>query len=1196
MRVAMVGRRAASLALVATLWAPAMPVYANPDVHELSVADFSADETEAVSGTTFSIQVSLNWPAEAAISVTATTEQRSLGGEPAATPGADCGTGVDYVATSDTVEFALGDTTASFPVTVCGDDVDEVSEAFVVVLSAPDNATIVDFEAAVVITNDDDPQVTLEPASMTEDEGHVTAPRQFKLLLDHASNEDLHIGIDSADATSVKATAGSDYQALVEQKVVVAAGDVEATFDVNILGDGVDEQNETFRLLFELLSGGATVPGATVVTIANDDDPNARIDDAQVVEGPDGATKQLQFTVTLSKTSFEDVVITYSTRNGNEPGQPHRNATVEGGDYTAVVATDVTIPNGELSALVTVDIGGDNAVEPDETFYVDITADANVYMVTRAAAVGTIVNDDGTNPEILIGDVSLPEGPDGSVTEFVFPVTLTEPTQATVTVAYATADGTATTSTNDYEAASGTVTFSPGVLQQSITVTVNGDDFPGPNETFFVNLTSPVGALLQSPTQATGTIENDDGPVLTVATTDVVEGAAGDNVTAAFEVTMTETSADDVTVQYTTQDGTATAPDDYLATSGTLTIAAGGLSGTVSVPIVGDDIGEEDETFTLTLSNAVGATLAVAAAATAVTIIDDDLPDLTVTTTPVLEGEAGDNVSALFQATLSQAADTVVTVTYTTQDGTATAPGDYASTTGTLTIAKGAVSGTVAVPIVGDNVAEADETFTLALSDVVGARLAVAAVPATIRNDEDSVLTLAGATVSEGAAGAGVQATFNATLSHPVDRAVTVAYATQDGTALQVQDYVAKSGTLTIPAGLLSGTVSVAIVGDDVAEDEETFTLALSNVVGATLAATTGQATIIDDDGDGLGGAGGAGGGAAGPSLSAASVEVTEGGADDAVTALFTVTLSGASTDDVTVAYATLDQTAVADQDYTATSGTLTILADATSATITVPIIGDDVAEDNESFLVVLSDPQGATIATVTAKATILDDDLAAVEDSTVEASQTSELAPRATDDSCPDGRVQQADYDDIAASAHEAAIDCLLWWGLTQGQTAGSYAPAGTVTRGQMASFIARLLVAGGVALPQDPPDSFADDDGTTHELAINQLAAVGVVAGTAVGQFSPSSAVSRGQMATFMVNAHEAIIGIRLTSDQDFFADFDSVHQEAINALAQAGVAVGSGGLYRPHDTVTRAQMASFIVRLLDLVVEAGRATPPS
>ncbi|CAN5495531.1 hypothetical protein BH20ACT2_BH20ACT2_00670 [soil metagenome] len=197
----------------------------------------------------------------------------------------------------------------------------------------------------------------------------------------------------------------------------------------------------------------------------------------------------------------------------------------------------------------------------------------------------------------------------------------------------------------------------------------------------------------------------------------------------------------------------------------------------------------------------------------------------------------------------------------------------------------------------------------------------------------------------------------------------------------------------------------------------------------------------------------------------------------------------------------------------------------------------------------------------------------------------------------CPPGVVPEDGHTDVAeGSTHEAAIDCLGWWGITQGTGAG-YDPAGFVDRGQMASFLARLVTATGGDLPAGPCDRFADDDDSVHAASIDRLAAVGVVGGFADGTYRPGERVSRAQMATFLVRVHGFAGGRDLLSSADAFGDDDgSPHEPAIDQAATAGFTSGfADGTYRPALPVTRAQMASFLTRVLDALVVAGVATPP-
>lgn len=207
---------------------------------------------------------------------------------------------------------------------------------------------------------------------------------------------------------------------------------------------------------------------------------------------------------------------------------------------------------------------------------------------------------------------------------------------------------------------------------------------------------------------------------------------------------------------------------------------------------------------------------------------------------------------------------------------------------------------------------------------------------------------------------------------------------------------------------------------------------------------------------------------------------------------------------------------------------------------------------------------------------------------------------PRSIDDACPEADVEPAGFSDVGpTNVHKRAIDCVAWWKVSEGTSSGGYEPAGSVNRAQMATFISRAIIRSGGDLPSDPPDAFDDDNGGPHEKSINQLAAVGVVSGTGHRAYSPGRAVTRAQMATFLANAfeHRAERVLAAPRGDYFIDDQGNLHEDRINRVAEAGIAGGTGDRqYSPAATVRRDQMASFLARLLDLLVEETDAVPPS
>jgi hypothetical protein len=213
----------------------------------------------------------------------------------------------------------------------------------------------------------------------------------------------------------------------------------------------------------------------------------------------------------------------------------------------------------------------------------------------------------------------------------------------------------------------------------------------------------------------------------------VAEPGGPATVTVRLNTSDTAPTTDPASVDYTTGGGTATAGSDYTTTSGTITFPAGTANGatqTVNVPITNDTDPEPSETFNLTLSNPTGASLG-SPSSQVVTILDDDTTaTVSSANISVTEGNSG-TTNATFTLTLGQALGRAVTLNYATADGTARAPGDYATTTGSVIFPVGTLTQTVNVPVVGDTINEGDETFTL---NVTGE--ATASSTATITNDD----------------------------------------------------------------------------------------------------------------------------------------------------------------------------------------------------------------------------------------------------------------------------------------------------------------------------------------------------------------------------------------------------------------------------------------------------------------------------
>ena len=299
-------------------------------------------------------------------------------------------------------------------------------------------------------------------------------------------------------------------------------------------------------------------------------------------------------------------------------------------------------------------------------------------------------------PTLSIGSASVTEGNAGTVSAN-FTVTLSAASANSVTVNYATANGTATTAGSDYSAASGSLTFAPGETSKTISVLVNGDTLVESSENFYVNLAGAANATIAT-SQGIGTISNDDvAAPLTVgiANASLIEGNSG-TVNATFKISLSAAATQNVTVNYTTSNGTAASASDYLAASGIVTFLPGETSKTVTIKVIGETLLERAENFFVTLSNPVNAGLGSAIKATG-TILNDDTSIWITDVSRSLVGGSGTDFT--FTITLTHSSAITTSVRFATADGRLRSPGGYNATSGTLTFAPGETSKTVNVKV-----------------------------------------------------------------------------------------------------------------------------------------------------------------------------------------------------------------------------------------------------------------------------------------------------------------------------------------------------------------------------------------------------------------------------------------------------------------------------------------------------------------
>jgi hypothetical protein len=331
------------------------------------------------------------------------------------------------------------------------------------------------------------PTLSVGDVAVTEGDSGTTNAT-FNVTLSAASNKTVAVSFYTAAQDAQKDV---DYKS-VSGRLSFAPGVTSQTITVPVVGDTLDEFDEHFLVILAHPLNAQAGKGQGRGTILDDDPPpSASINDVALDEGNAG-TKQATFTVSLSAPSGKPISISFATADGSA------NA---GTDYQTTTGT-LTFSPGQTAATLSVPVIGDTAVEPDETFFVNLTDPVNVTLA-RAQGVGTIINDD-TSVQFSAAALEVSESA-GLAQLTVTRVGLLTGTSA---VNYATSDGTAS-ERSDYNLALGTLQFAPGETSKTVTVFITDDALVENPETFNVTLSSPAGCTLGSPSAAVVTIDSD---------------------------------------------------------------------------------------------------------------------------------------------------------------------------------------------------------------------------------------------------------------------------------------------------------------------------------------------------------------------------------------------------------------------------------------------------------------------------------------------------------------------------------------------------------------------------------------------------------------------------------------------------------------------------------------------------------------
>lgn len=896
--------------------------------------------------------------------------------------GTSTGNGPDYPeALTGSIIIPAGQQSATLTLNTINDDMVEGTETVVIDIveinspySLPLGTNIMLNPTVPTLSIFDNDVATLtlsNPVILAEGNSSTTA-FNYTVTLNKATSSSFTVNYNTSNNTAT--IADNDYA--TSSGTLNFNGVLNEVQNITVLvnGDQKLEANESFNLSLTTLnnnfSGRLTIPSPnTSGTIVNDDVANITITKADGAEG--GQNARFIFTLDNGKTADQNLVIPYALTGTALPNV----------DFNGAAVGNIVLSAGQNSVSLILNVIDDNLVEGNEDLTLTTGAIANPYGITVNNSPQTITITDNDNANISISNVTETEGDSGDKT-FSFNVTLNNAVKESFSVNYFTTNGTALAG-EDYQAVTNeTLDFSGTAGEvRTATITVTGDTKIEANELFAVTLQNLSknfnNHLTIGNASATGTIINDDASTIQITSTNGNEtGQIPGTFTFGFATGVTVDSPTEISY---TLAGSATATPDYSGvTSGTIIIPAGQNNVTLTLPVIDDNTIEGIETIILS-SSLVNSPYAISVSNSPQTlnILDNDAGTLTlIGPADVTEGADGTSKTVQFQIQLNRATERPFAIDYDTNNITALSGEDYITENSSLSFS-GTLDEirTVSVTINGDAKIEADELFSLVLSNLsenFGGLLTLANTSATakILNDDSGNITITSTNGAEG--GAAAVFTFSLPAGVVADQPITFNY-TLGGSAIgNDSDYTgALTGTITIPAGSNSASLNLPVIDDAIVEGTETISIttgAVTSPYNILIANSPQTLNITDNDF---------------ATLSIADASITEG--DNGTKILsFDVTLNQPTKESFNVTYSTANGTATAGEDYlAAVNNTVTFNGTAGELrTINITLNSDTKIEADETFtlnLSAISNNFGGHLAFADALATgtILNDDQA---------------------------------------------------------------------------------------------------------------------------------------------------------------------------------------------------------------------------
>lgn len=624
--------------------------------------------------------------------------------------------GVNYQLGNGTIVFPAGSQRARIKVPVLHHLQFEGDKTVTFALGEPDGASLqgITTHTLTIVEVDISPLVTFLTASQTVSEGAGTL--QIPISLEYVSQMDATVGY----TVSGTAVAGVDFT--TSGTVTIPTGQTSGNVTVNLIDNFVIEPNRTLILTMTSFTGtGAGAITTHTITIADNDNlPTVFFASSGVAVGE--ASGVVTVNLSMNKTYTLDVeiplIVTGTATSVSDHNMTNRT---------------ITIPAGSTSGSTTFNVVSDSLDEDDETVVISLGTIVNGNVGAPSTYTVTIMDDD-PNPTVSFSASTQ------TVSESVGTVTvranLSPVSGRTVTVPY-TVSGTSANPA-DHNLSSGSITIAAGASNGTTTFTVQNDAVYEGNETVIVTMGVPTNATAGAPTTQTITITDDEvmpNVSFSVASQSLAEGATG-STSVVVNINLSSASAVSTTIPFNIG-GTATSGTDFDSfTTSPVIIGPGSTTAQIDLAVYGDNMYENNETITLTLSAPTNATLGATTTHTVTITNDDPQPSVSFSASSQEVGEnvPGGLVYVLF--VLSNPSGFTVTVPYTV-GGTATNPSDHNLSNGSTTITPGNTERVFTFSVVNDSVAEPNETVIMTIGAPTNATLGSPSVHTVTITDND---------------------------------------------------------------------------------------------------------------------------------------------------------------------------------------------------------------------------------------------------------------------------------------------------------------------------------------------------------------------------------------------------------------------------------------------------------------------------